>query len=726
MGRLVKILLSIIAAIIVLIVAAVVILPLVINPNDFKPEIQAAVKENVGRDLLIEGDLELSVFPWLGISTGKVSLSNAEGFTDKVFAEIKESNVRVKLLPLLSKELEVSRIVLKGLVLNLAKNKQGISNWDDLAKKEGSSVASAPVDEKETKTEEIGNTEQAEESSASPLAALAVGGVSIENAKVTWDDQQQGQYIEINDFNFTTSELVFDEVIHVALSLIINNKEPALTESINFTTDLIVNKNIDIFKLAAVKLESVTKGKDIPGETLTANLIAEIAVDLTQQTLNIAGLKLDAEGLSVSADISGTNIKDNPVFNGPIKIAEFNLAKFMQKMGMPLPEMQDATALSKLSMDLMLKATTDSADIKNLVIRFDDTTINGSSNIKHFAKPAVNFNFDIDAIDADRYLAPKKEGEEVKVIASPASAVAASAGLFPVKTLRDLNVNGLVKIGSLKINQLNLKGLNLKLNAKNGVIQTQQAVKQLYQGAYNGNIVINVKNKTPNISLNEKLISVNIQQLLNDMLGEARITGIVNASAKINGRGDSVDAIKASSNGKIDFNFNEGVIKGFNIQKIIDNSKALLKGTPLPTDNKNDQTVFSIIKGTANITNGLVSNDDLYLEASKLRVNGEGTASLVTDKLDYTVKAKLLKVVLTAEEAEKIKGMPIIVNVGGALSKPLYQLDIAAMLLEKNKGKINKALDENKEKINKEANKILEKLDDKVGPGVGNLIKGFL
>lgn len=726
MGRLIKILLSIIAAIIVLIIAAVVILPLVINPNDFKPEIQAAVKENVGRDLLIDGDLELSVFPWLGISTGKISLSNAEGFTDKAFAEIEESNVRVKLLPLLSKELEVSRIVLKGLVLNLAKNKQGISNWDDLAKKDSSSVTSDPVDEKETKTEETGDAEQAEESSASPLAAIAVGGLSIENAKITWDDQQQGQYTEINDFNFTTSELVFDEVINVALSLIINNKEPALTESINFTTDLIVNKNLDIFKLVAVKLESVTKGKDIPGGALTANLIAEIAVDLTQQTLNIAGLKLDAEGLSVSADISGTNIKDNPVFNGPIKIAEFNLAQFMKKMGMPLPEMNDAAALSKLSVDLMLKATTDSADIKNLVIKFDDTTINGSSNIKHFAKPAVNFSFDIDAIDADRYLAPKKEGEKVKVVASPASAVAASAGLFPVKTLRDLNVNGLVNLGSLKINQLNLNGLSLKLNAKEGVIKTKQAVKQLYQGAYNGNIVINVKNKTPNISLNEKLTSVNIQPLLNDMLGEARITGIVNASAKINGRGDSVDAIKSSSNGKIDFNFNEGVIKGFNIQKIIDNSKALLKGTPLPADNKNDQTVFSIIKGTANITNGLVSNDDLYLEASKLRVNGQGTASLVTDKLDYMVKAKLLKVVLTATEAEKIKGMPIIVNVGGTISEPSYQLDIAAMLLEKNKAKINKVLDENKEKIHKEADKVLEKLNDKVGPGVGNLIKGFL
>ena len=705
MSRLLKIVLYVLASVILLIVIAAVALPLFINPNDFKPEIQTAVKENTGRDLLIEGDLDLSVFPWIGISTGKLSLSNAQGFPEQTFAEIEESNVKVKLLPLLSKKLEVSRIVLKGLTLNLAKNKQGISNWDDLA------GAKAEPEADPTKTTTT-DTEKAP--SASPLAALAIGGISIEQAKIIWDDQQQGKHTEINDFNFSTGKLVFDQAIDVDLSLKISNSEPELTETLSFSTDLIINEQLDNFKLTAINIESITKGKDIPGESLTVTLLAEIALNLAQQTVDITDLKLNTNNLTLLANINGTNIKDKPVFKGSINIEEFNLAQLMKSMAMPLPKMQDPKALNNLSVALNLLATPDSADIKNLAIKLDDTNITGSSKINNFAKPAINFNLKIDAIDADRYLAPAAKGKSSKPVATPASAAAAGAALFPVETLRGLNVNGLLAIDNLKINKLNMQGLSLKLSAKNGLIKTQQSVKQLYKGGYTGNTTINVKNRTPTLALNEKLSNVHVEPLLKDMLGEARMSGVVNANAKIQGRGNTTAAIKSALNGNINFNFKDGVIRGFNLQKIIDNSKSLIDGTPLPTENKNDQTVFSVIRGTAKIKNGLVSNDDLYAEASKLRVNGKGTANLVSEKLDYTVNAKLLKTVATATTPEKINGLPIIVNVGNTIAKPTYKLDIAAMLMEKNKEKIYKKRDE-----------LIKKLDEKIGPGVGNLLKGL-
>lgn len=702
MNRPLKIALYLFAFIIVLIIAAVIILPLVINPNDFKPEIQTAVNDATGRNLVIEGDLELSVFPWIGVSTGKLILSNAQGFSKQNFAEIEESNIKVKLLPLLSKQLEVNRIVLKGLVLNLAKNKQGISNWDDLSKKDSST--STPPTSANTNEEQI----------VSPLAALAIGGISIEQAKISWDDQQQGKYTEINDVNFSLGALSFDQAINMTLALTVVNKEPAITESINFSTDLFINEQLDNFKFDSFKLESITEGKDIPGGSLKVNLLAEIAIDLKQQILNISDLSVNSGKLNLSANIKGTQIKDNPVFEGPIKISEFNLAQFMQTLSMPLPPMQDASALNKLSASFSLQATPNSANLNNLIINLDDTTVKGFSKINNFSKPAINFNFDIDDIDADRYLAPKKEGEKNKNVATPASAVAASSGLFPVKTLRELNANGQINIAKLKISQLKMQGLSLKLNAKNGSINTQQNIKQLYKGAYKGNTSINVKNKTPSITLNENLIKVDIEPLLKDLQGEARISGIVNANANLQGYGNSTQAIKSSLNGDLGFNFNNGIIRGFNIQKIIDNSKALLEGTPLPTENKNDQTVFSVLQGTAKITNGLVSNNDLYLEASKLRVNGQGTANLATDKLDYKVNAKLMKTAATATEAEKIKGVPVIIKVAGSISNPSYQLDVASMLIEKNSEKINKKKDE-----------LLKKLDDKIGPGVGDLLRGF-
>jgi len=103
-GKPFKIILSTIAAMILLLIALACILPFVIDPNDFKPEIAAAVKDKTDRELILDGELKLSLFPWFGISTGKIALSNAPGFQDRPFATIEESNVTVLLLPLLSKK----------------------------------------------------------------------------------------------------------------------------------------------------------------------------------------------------------------------------------------------------------------------------------------------------------------------------------------------------------------------------------------------------------------------------------------------------------------------------------------------------------------------------------------------------------------------------------------------------------------------------------------------
>ncbi|WP_349431965.1 AsmA family protein [Methylomarinum sp. Ch1-1] len=706
MGKPLKILLTVIATLVLLIMVAAVVLPFVIDPNDFKPQIQAVVKDHTGRELSIEGDLELSIFPWIGLSTGRLSLSNAEGFNGKPFAEIEQSDIKVKLLPLLSKQVEVNRIVLKGLALNLAKNKQGVTNWDDLVP--------AKEEKKTSAAEEKPSSPKTDTSSA--LAALAIGGLSIEDANIVWDDRQAGKHTEIKDFNLVTDELAFAEPIGIDLSLTLINQEPQLTEHLSFTTDAVINEKFDIIKLNGLQLNSETSGKAIPGEKLQATLQSEVAIDLTQQTLDISKLKLSSGDLMVNADIKGTQIKDKPVFQGPISIAEFNLAKLLKDMSIALPAMQDGDALSSLSANFNLQATDTSVTMQNLQLKLDDSTLKGSAGIKNFATQAIVFDLNLDAIDADRYMPPAKpQAKGGKTGAASSAAVAAAgAALLPVDTLRGLNANGNLAIGKLKINNLSMQDIRLKLNAANGVVKTEQVINKLYQGAFSGNTTINVKGSRPTIALREALNNVQVESLLQDLQGgKSKMSGIVNLNADLRGSGNSVAAIKSSLDGKLDFNFKDGVIRGFNLQKMIDNTKALIEGSPLPTENKNDQTVFSVISGSATVNDGLVRNNDLQALSSRVHVDGEGTANLVNEKLDYKIHGKLIKKA-TGDQPEKVKGVPLIIKIGGTFNKPSYTLDVPAMLLEKNKGKI----EEKKEEV-------LKKLDEKLGPGASDLLKGL-
>ncbi len=114
------------------------------------------------------------------------------------------------------------------------------------------------------------------------------------------------------------------------------------------------------------------------------------------------------------------------------------------------------------------------------------------------------------------------------------------------------------------------------------------------------------------------------------------------------------------------------------------------------------------MSGTATITNGLVQNNDLVAESSKVRVDGKGTLDLNSEALDYKIDAKLLDA--EAAEPEQVKGA-IAVNIAGTLDKPSYTLDITSLLTDKNKAKIDK---------------LINKLDKKLGSDVGNLLKKFL
>ncbi len=119
-----------IGCLIVLVIAALIALRLAINPNDYKPRIEAAVKASTGRDLSLPGNIRLSVFPWIAVEFGPASLGNPPGFpSTEPFASLQRASLRVALFPLLRKELEVGRVDIDGLDLHLLENAQGRGNW---------------------------------------------------------------------------------------------------------------------------------------------------------------------------------------------------------------------------------------------------------------------------------------------------------------------------------------------------------------------------------------------------------------------------------------------------------------------------------------------------------------------------------------------------------------------------------------------------------------------
>src|SRR5690606_6620401 len=129
-------------ALVVMALGALAIFLLTFDPNAYKGKFEEFVYERYQRTLSIEGDIELSLFPRIGLSVQNVSLSNP-GDKDDLFASIDSARFAVAIWPLLSNRFVVDHVAISGFKAWIRRDEQGEYNFHDLF--EGSGGPPEPI-----------------------------------------------------------------------------------------------------------------------------------------------------------------------------------------------------------------------------------------------------------------------------------------------------------------------------------------------------------------------------------------------------------------------------------------------------------------------------------------------------------------------------------------------------------------------------------------------------
>ncbi|EFZ3722926.1 outer membrane assembly protein AsmA [Shigella flexneri] len=112
----------------VVLVAGLSALVLLVNPNDFRNYMVKQVAARSGYQLQLDGPLRWHVWPQLSILSGRMSLT-AQGASQPL---VRADNMRldVALLPLLSHQLSVKQVMLKGAVIQLTPQTEVVRSED--------------------------------------------------------------------------------------------------------------------------------------------------------------------------------------------------------------------------------------------------------------------------------------------------------------------------------------------------------------------------------------------------------------------------------------------------------------------------------------------------------------------------------------------------------------------------------------------------------------------
>ncbi len=668
-----KYLMLAIGTLILLVVITVGVFLATFDANQYKQELSGLVLEQTGRELTFRGDIGLTLYPALGMKLGSLTLSNAAGFGNQPMLSVNKVSASVDVLSILSLKPQVAQLVLDGLSVDLQKNAQGMTNWDDLVKKaetQPESTTPAPATDKpaEGKPVEI---------------AGVFGGLNITHANINWKDAQAGAQYSVKDLSLISGSVEPEKAFPLSLKLSLSSAEQ-LSSDIQLDTEVLFKNQT--LKLSAVKLNARANGKLIPLDEVKLLLNADVEFALNSNQLSVKGLNTQINttgGALASSEVKLAGEVGFDLNQQHLTIAVLDVTADVAGESVPNQKMKVAISSSQLDMKLDKR----SIDLQNLVMMLNENRFEGFVKVEDYAKPALSFKLDSKSFDVDKltgWVRPEPV-ETPTAVDAPATEPAPDVEIaLPMELLRSLKIDGELGIGKLIAQGLSMQNLLLKVKAADGVIELNPIKLDLYDGSFDGSVKINAQGEKPVYSVNKKLSAFHIGEFLKDFMQKDPVSGLANLDVNITTQGDWLSQLKSNLNGKVAVAIEDGALNGFNLRAEIDKAKASLQGEKLK-DREVQKTDFSALSLGGVINNGVFATDDLILQAPLLRVGGAGTVNLVKESVDYLVNAKIVGTTKGqgAGGLNDLAGLLIPVKVTGSWLDPELDVQLDDILKKK-------------------------------------------
>jgi AsmA protein len=673
MKKFLKWMLAMVAVVVVLLLVATVVLPVVVDPNDYKDEISEAVLKKTGRELTIGGEIKWSVYPSLGLELSDVTLANPSGFGEQPMIDIGEAGISVKLLPLLKRQVEVGEVRLDDVSINLRRNSDGQNNWEGLSAA-GASDSSTSSD------------------SGRGMDSFVVSGIEIRNARVTLDDVDQ--ITELKQFDLQASNIELGRPFKLKGGFSMVLPEHDLAGDVEFGGLVQSATNGKQFGIDGLEISFKGKqGSDAETVALDVMIAADVEIDLSKDQAILSDFVLRLYDFAVSGNLTVSSLTAERKFTGQLKVTEFNPKILMKDLGLEVPATQNDQALTKLQANMKFAGSINAADMQNLTVNFDQSTFNGNLKVANFDNPRLTFDFQVDQLNLDDYSPP-----ETSAAGSSSGAVTDESDLS-VDVFRGFTGGGNFRISKLIVAGLTATDVSMKMNSDGNSVLFSPVNANFYGGQHEGDITIDASGARPLLTANHGLTGVQAESFLNDLTGSARLQGTGDFFLQISTDISNSRSVVQALSGDLGMSILNGAIIGIDVADTIAAVKAALgKQSEIESESSRDQTTqFAELTMSGVFNKGIMSSDDLLMLSPLLRVTGEGSFNLVNESMDYVLKPVLLGD--AGKAMGELNGVPIPVKLSGNLYEPDIKVDIVAALAASQKEVITRKAYEYIDKI---------------------------
>ncbi len=725
--RLIRILAFVLGGIVALLAVVAAVAFMTFDSARIKDELTRVVLETKQRHLKIDGELELSLWPNIGVRLGHATLSEREA--EDVFLSLERARVSVAVLPLLSRQLVIDEVELAGANVHLVRRKDGSFNFDDLLSK----------DEEQSET-----------------VRFAVAGVRLSDAAAVFEDLQAGRRVELSQLRLTTGRLGNEADGRLSLFGTVKVDQPAVAadvaldgayridlESRDATlgkVDLRLKGDVAALKSAVLTLEAERLqargdtgglGADglrvgIQGVMGSDNLNASITVPTLQlspqaialKTLQVqaqlegaarrADVKLSLDGvegresawqaqrLALTLDARQAEAGVKGTLASPVTVnldsSEAALPNVAGTLELAHPSMPMKTLKLPIEAKSSVNWAKETAALE-LQTHFDESRVQAKLGATKFSPLATQFDIDIDRLNVDKYFPPAKPG------AAPKGAGDEAARRIDLSALKDLNTSGTLRVGRLQASNLRASDVLVQVKAAKGRMDVAPLSANLYEGSTKGSLTLNAQGNQ--VAVRQILTGVRVDTLMFDLMQKEPLEGRGNVTVDVKTAGATVDAMKRGLNGNAAVALRDGAVKGINLAKTFRQIRATfsMEQEAVQRASADEKTDFSDLKASFSIKNGVAHNKDLLARSPLLRVTGAGAIDIGGSTIDYLAKASVVGTSTgqDGKELAQLKGVTVPVKLTGPFDNISYRVDAASLVSSAAKAKVQEKIQQKAE-----------------------------
>lgn len=710
-----KFIIVIILLIILLLAAAAFAIVTLVDPNDYKRQIQDAALEQAGIELNIKGDIGWSFYPWLALELNEVSAGYPQS---QPLGQLQKTSIAVSIPALLTGKLQMNRVLIDGLQLELVQSDSG-NNWTA----DTSAAPDAP---------QASSAEAAPESDRNKALAIDIEAVEIRDAAVRFIDTASNSRMELDELNLTTGRISLDQPFPLELSFALRRfvaDELQLSTRARLDTDVTLNLTDNHYRLDNLNTRlTLIEGTALPAP-LEVSLAAGIELRLAEERISISQISLNADLLTLSGDLNFQSFSQ-PAISGQLQSNTFSPKQLLTTLGQQAPATADSAALSSASFSATLGGAAGTLELNPLSLSLDDTRLEGEASVL-LDTLAIALKLKGNALDADRYLPPAAvpaENQTDSTSQTPATAEEGQSSwprdeLIPLEPLRALSLNAVLDLDSLKINGIELSSPGLSLDADSGLIRLTRFDAGVFAGQVKATARLDARKVPLQIAVSKQIDGIEIGTALQTLADTDLLTGKLSAKADLNMSGQSIHAWVNSLSGTASLGMAEGVIQGIDAAQSLCQGINDLSSLWIDTEQVDKSTPFADLSAHFNLRNGLISNQDLSAQLDAMKLAGKGQVNLPQQTLDYrlglTIEDNLFN--QSCSVNNRLEGVEIPVNCkGGFYDEParLCRLD-TSFIGDLLKAEVQRKVEE------KVGGQVEEKLKEKLGEDPSGVLKGL-